>query len=273
MKTSTVYRSLTRVFFPVLLTLSMVLFFSFGIKAQIIYTDINPDTVLAIGGSFDLDLDVDGLADFHYAITNDTIYPMIDISVLHDSSYVANYIVDGCGLAIPLSLNDSIAYAPYFTYRPEGYLIAFFGPSYCNHSGLFAGTEDKYMGFWIIRNGQNCYGWMRMDVSSDATRMRLKDYGYSCTGILAGQIINKIDDKTLESKIIVQRDGNHIIIKPTYNLEIIDASLINLTSRTSQLQVINNEVRIDNSNYAPGIYVVRLNTPEGGCTIKIMINQ
>ena len=271
MKTWTNYRSLTRVFFPALITLAMVLSFPSGIKAQIIYTDINPDTVLVPGGSYDLDLDADGLAEYHYAITNDTLIPMIDISVLHDSSYVANYNIGGCGLAVSLSLNDSIAYAPYFTYRPDGYLIAYFGPSYCMHPGFFAGTEDKYMGFWTIRNSQNCYGWMRMDVSSDATRMKLKDYAYSCTSILAGQIINKINDKTLESKIRVCSGGNTTVIKPAFNLEIIDASLVNLTSRTSPLQVISNEVRIDNSNYAPGIYLLRLNTSEGACTIKLMI--
>ena len=43
----------------------LVIFF-FPAKAQIVYTDINPDTTISYGKEYDLDLNNDGITDFMF---------------------------------------------------------------------------------------------------------------------------------------------------------------------------------------------------------------
>jgi hypothetical protein len=241
--------------------------------AQIVYTDINPDTILIKSGVYNLDINIDGLEDFQISVSNDSIFPFDKILCLHDRCYVSQNMIEGCYIASALELNDSVEKTNFLPFQPEYYQIAYFGPSYCMHSGHFAGTNDKYIGLKFLTNEIVYYGWLRLDVASDASSIKLKDYAYSSSGILAGQVLSSIDNKTIKSRISIINSEREISIIPNGNLILEDSRLYTIGSLSFPIHPINNKITIRKSQYPVGLYVLHLNTLDGYYTIKMLIDN
>ncbi|MFZ4523488.1 MAG: T9SS type A sorting domain-containing protein [Bacteroidales bacterium] len=252
----------------------VLLIMPFHSVAQVNYVDINPDTTILKGGLYNLDLNNDGLADFQISLSNDSTYQSDIITCLHDSCFVSFHMVESCYMIEALELNDTVAKTNFnYTMKPEHYRLYFWGIDYCLHSGWFGGQTNKYVGLKIVKNGNIYYGWLRIDVASDGSWVKLKDYAYGGSGILAGQIISNINNLKVESQLSIRNSESEITITSKSNLKITNASLLNSIQQNTELQVNGNQVKVVKSHLPTGLYLVRVNTSEGNCTIKILINK
>jgi Secretion system C-terminal sorting domain len=173
-------------------------------KSQIVYTDVNPDSV--INGSYNLDLNNDGVADF---ILTDTtwlvtqgrcgtatdyifkITPLHNDAVLSDTIYYPYALQANDSIAADLSswliaANQALAQLQWQCDRCGGaedghYCFRSFGTGHwVNLSG------DRYIGLQLIKGSNTYYGWVRLSKSP----FSVKDYAYnSIPGqpILAGE--------------------------------------------------------------------------------------
>lgn len=251
----------------------VLIFISLPSIAQIQYVDINPDTTIVKGGSYTLDLNNDGLADFQLSVNNDTLFHSDEIRCLYDNCFVSHYVIEGCYMTAALDLNDSVKNGTFsYQFKPDFYTLYFGGLSYCMHSGSFGGQTDKYIGLKLVRNGIDYYGWLRIDVAADGSWIKLKDYAYAESGILAGQTIMNIGRRTIESQLSIFATESELAIKPNTNLKINNACLFNVLFQNRELPLNDNQVKITKSSLQRGLYFVRLNTSQGSCTIKVLIN-
>lgn len=258
--------------------LFLLLFMPFRSGAQIVYTDIVPDTTITRGHAYEFDMNLDGLADFTIAVTSDSLFPLADIKPLHDSCFVDYFMVDGCAIAEALELNDSINEAGFlnnFPSPPPDYLLGYQGASYCMYPGHFIGKTDKYAGLKLTRNGHNQYAWLRMDVASDASQVTLKDFAFSGTEMLAGQTISKVDpSRAVKSRLIVSENSIEVNIRSVAaDMEISAAKLINAVSQQSRLTIDHGQVRMVKSGYPNGLFLLKIQTTMGPYIVKILINN
>lgn len=241
---------------------------------QIRYVDIDPDTTLVKGGTYNLDADGDGNADFEFALSDTPPAQSDIITCLQDSSFVAYEMVEVCYTVLALERYDTIETSRFdYTIKPNYYRLYFWGLDYCMHPGWFGGTTDKFVGLKMIRGGKTWYGWVRIDVAPDGTWVRLKDYATGGADILAGQAISGVDDNRISRMLTVRNNDNAIVISPSRNLQLTDACLINTVQQQLTLPVTANHVIIPKSSLPPGLYLVRLSTSEGNCTVKVIINR
>ncbi len=184
-----------------------------GVKAQIVYTDVNPDETYSDDGEFyELDLDMDGSVDFKIGVVNFTypgafsttggatfgglfqdvfIYPYNGVvaGTLGTPGYAYPYalnagdMVDG-GLSFQSnSVQSMIYYGGVLDYPAAGSVYAFFS------SGAWIGVTDKYLGLRVDAGGSSNYGWARLDASDNHHEFTIKDYAIQSTpetGIEAG---------------------------------------------------------------------------------------
>lgn len=258
----------------IILTISLLLYVNFS-KGQLIYIDITPDTTISnIGGFYNLDLNEDGTIDFKIIRGGDGIYKPVDIYRLHDSCYISYYSIEGCYFANAYQINDSIGnYSPWFDASSYVNIANYGGITTCQHSGAFLGQLDKCLGLKLIKNGITYFGWVRIDVASDASWFKMKDYAYNNASILAGQgIISNINIKKFNNKFVIFDYRNEIIIKPIDNIRIINARLINPLSQViSYIALNSNQVILHKCNYRIGTYFLIIETNDYNYTTKLII--
>lgn len=193
-------------------------------EAQIIYTDIDPDSIIAVDAAiFELDLNADGTNDFtltkrFLASYNPTIYTTyggvfagtIQLNHIYGTAQGSNALlgeVSPYGFQYPfaMDLDDDICDGGTWlngNYQSLAYsygykLIIGSGIySYVQLSGdgnWFGGQTDKYLGLKLVDEGNTYYGWLRMDVASDNIAFAVKDYAFQSVAdscIRAGQLVD-----------------------------------------------------------------------------------
>lgn len=186
------------------------------VQAQIIYTDVIPDSVFSVIGTVSLDLNKDGMMDFKL-ITNSKAVPCgrgkalnkyLRITPLDTGNAVLNY----SNLPAALSLNTTIDSSSQFWKHTASQIMAAdtyrcsnWGgfPSVANGgSGNFRNTTNKCLAVRFYAGKQLYYGWIRFTITSNVI-VTLKDYAYQSSGkqsILMGQTSDN-DIFTLASKV------------------------------------------------------------------------
>jgi hypothetical protein len=167
--------------------------------AQIIYHDIEPDTVLSEDDEiYYLDMDMDGEFNFYLykqsfsAITEYGIATAVTIGIV---GYSANDdIAASYGLTSLNSTHTTSFFAPYAFYEGESInnALEFHGGSDMAHlqdsydagggwGNWFPDTEDKYLGVRFKGVDEEIhYGWIRCSVVDDYVLI-IKDYAYNAT--------------------------------------------------------------------------------------------
>lgn len=172
-----------------------------SLNAQIIYTDIDPDTVLtglefpSTGDDYFLDLDNNGVDDFEFQkVTDPTPW---DFGYIQSGGTTpgGNEVMaipgDGIRDVLNLELEDPIgASGPWELVTGGNLLFLSVLPSAAIEDGLWVGDDDGYVGLRFDSSGTQCYGWARVGFSDDHKNMTIKEYAYRCDGleILAGEI-------------------------------------------------------------------------------------
>ena len=170
------------------------------LKGQIVYSDINPDTIISISNSFySLDLENDGNIDFVFEVTqSSTTTPNYSLLIkrVAVSPYQTGFAVAATTSGpynYPIALNLNSGIGPNLTWNTATNQsvasVWFTNGSSPSYFGNFLGAVDKFMAFKFLQNGFTHYGWARVDVTSFADTMVIKDFAFNSNangGLLTG---------------------------------------------------------------------------------------
>ena len=282
------------------------LLFSASVNAQIVYTDIIPDTTLSNPGNYNLDLNNDGQNDF-------TFYghlspftcggggcprSVIDLTISPTSfSWVSD---SASNLVGKLNLGDSInAASPLWTNALSQILfkkgatcvtsVSCASPPYGQaptslpSSGIWNNVIDKYVALKIQVSTNIYLGWARLDVGSIGWPVTIKDYAYNSfpnQPILAGQTVaTGINENSFASSInIFPNPATTQLTIYNGKLKIENVTIYDLTGREAynenhQTPNANSEISIDVSKFPAGVYAVQIKTADYRATKKLIIQK
>lgn len=176
-----------------------LIFLNENADAQIIYHDIDPDTIIQLGGEiYDLDMDMNGEYNFrfwkgtwydsftYYEGTSSAV--SIGVAGYASSNNIAGDQIwtgfcDSCSSTfyLPTVMNKGAVVRPDLDFY-NGSVMAFVFDNYYSGGGAgdwWPGTEDKYLGVQFENiDGEILYGWIRCSVIGDYVLI-IKDYAYN----------------------------------------------------------------------------------------------
>ncbi len=245
-------------------------------SGQIVYTDLDPDVTQATGGVFPFDLNNDGTDDFSLDIFD---------------------AAGGAGAVIFTGINGSLnsnsvvgnAAGPYFypSNLSSGAIIDsnatagssvrgdlnFYGCAYTN-SQFCGGVTDGFIGLVFKLNGDTHYGWVRLDLSTDASSMTIKDFAYESTpdtAISAGDGALGVADNTFKGFDYFVDSNNMLTLKASSAMQNVQLySLLGQEVITQQLSSNNETVNL--SKLSTGVYLATVTIEGTKKTFKIAKN-
>ncbi len=257
-------------------------FFRFGImivsifalslksNAQIIYTDINPDTTLTGSTSspfhyYYMDLNHDSVIDFKFAhFFPNASFVSAEIYCQFGNNQDEEIL---CNNNYPMALNNAATIdqnAGTWVNTVSGssnsalYLNGFGGST-----GNWIGVIDKYVGLRIKLNGQWHYGWARMDIPASAANMIIKDYaiqGTANTAIQAGDSGStvEVNPNTKTGDISVYSFNKNIQINIPDNNVKAEVTVFNLIAQKVYSTTLNASTSLNLDSEKTGIYMVKI---------------
>lgn len=246
--------------------------------AQIIYTDINPDSTTIIPGNFyNLDLDNDGTFDFSFNLNfgSTSSYTSQQVGVTPaGSNAIAGDTVGAYIYPFAFNSGDTVKSTLQFNVGSNQSMGSYFGAGYSY--GNWLGVTDKYIGLQFYIGTQIHYGWARLDVDSTASQFTIKDYAYNGTPnafIFAGETGVGITENALSSVTSIFSSNKNVIIRFLNELPInTEVKIINALGQTIYNASVNEkEISIDLSKEKIGIYFVSISKEKIVFTKKVYI--
>lgn len=274
-------------------------------KAQAVYTDISPDTLIDQElETFAVDLNNDGLIDFAFLRRSFSF-----LKTTYSSNYITSHFsallvgpeqfgnqIAGTMNTISPSYGATTNYYPYaipfnetidenMDFQYDGYQFMAFRfrgeySSYWPFGGQwYPEVTDRYLGFYF-KDTVNCfhYGWMRCDVKDFGNELVLKDFAYETkcdVNILAGDTIGdtttvKITDlNTLKASVFSFENTVYINLNDLY--KDIKVSVFDINGK----EIYSNSIHKQFSSFVldqpANIYLVKISSNKGGLTKKIYI--
>jgi hypothetical protein len=164
-----------------------------GSQAAVVHTNVLPDEVVLKGGSFEIDFGT-GVTKFKFRVdtfstTTTAVYNLVNV---FGGTASANASWRG-GSGFKTQGPEVLNYLDPVQNTNWGQLSEIATPSYGNMAtylsagskfGNFIGVTDKYLGvrFHIGAQPWDFYGWIRVDVASDASSVTIKSYAYENVG-------------------------------------------------------------------------------------------
>ena len=240
---------------------------SFACWAQIVYTDVDPDSTISAPSTpglarYEIDLNNDNTIDFYLKhfrqpnnIINTEFYTMI--------AQEGEVLVDGNDAPFALDDNDSI-------YNNRSQWVNKAGSS--TSSALFmnvnwVGKEDKFVGLRFKLSGQWHYGWIRLSVPADTSSIIVKDYAYNAIAnepIVTGQVFTGIKQTEQMKQFSVYPNPikDNLIINVS-NIENASFKLYSITGRLFKDGSLEHGInQIPLRNVAPGSYILQIQSEE-----------
>jgi len=267
----------------------------------IIYTDVNPDTLIHNGG-YVLDLNGDAVPDFLLA---------------HESNSGADYaVVKNYGSNSVINLQDTINIGIYSFNFPspdtlisgdtinanrnwlhitsptstssssssssQYFILGAINTNYGISGGNWFDKGEFYMGLRFKANGNTYYGWARLVLGEGASNIVLKDYAYNSipdSGIIAGQKwgtgIPNISEQSSNSLYVFYGENNKLNIR-VLNEKMIGGNLSVMNSMGQEVMtftVNEKEFQLNLSQLPSGIYYVRMSNNQLRQTKKVTITR
>ncbi|MFC2100826.1 T9SS type A sorting domain-containing protein [Bacteroidota bacterium] len=229
--------------------------------AQIIYTDVNPDSTISasvseIIKSYFIDIDNNGIYEFELRHFNPGPGNE-DVEIQQNSASIQDVIIDVNGHSKVLSIFDTIS----------SNSIQWGSDMFGILNSPWYGGGDKYFGMRFKKTGQWYYGWARVNIPADHLSFTIKDYAYNSTPnaqIIAGQITNEIDEPF--------KDENNVLIIYPNPFNSTTTIQLDLTLNNVELDVFNmhgqkvkkinhvsgHKIVMDRDNLCSGIYFFQL---------------
>jgi hypothetical protein len=188
------------VFYKTLFAFTSITLIFFSSKAQIVYTDVTPDsTIFSPTGSYSLSLDLnnDGTSDFKFTVTSGISHCSPEGNGHQSSANVTplsgSKTANSGGLPSALQESEIIDSLLTWSSGSNEVLKSKQSGSFCfGSSGKWPSFNDRYLGLKISSGGNVYYGWARLSVYADgfSSSITIKDYAYNSIpnqSILAGQ--------------------------------------------------------------------------------------
>ena len=268
--------------------------FSASANAQIVYTDVNPDTIMSCPNnpcnkSYSLDLNNDGTVDF----TLRTVYNILTCSGQNFISTKSVSILSQSGnLAASnmLFANSSIGSSLSFSTNSvtlRSIVTGSIGPG-CTGSlgttGSWINTSDYYLGLQFALGSNTYYGWVRLNVvvasSSSTVSCTVKDYAYNTIPnqpILAGQTATGINENSFASSIHLFPNPatNHVTIDLPNVKEKVEINIADITGKVIYTTIAGEtqKIEVDTKDLAAGIYAVQIKTADFIATKKLVVEK
>jgi hypothetical protein len=282
----------------------------FSAEAQILYTDVIPDDTLNtlpdLGGEWrSLDLNNDGVVDF-YLVQAHALFNYRTGEVIGNNLNSATNSVAGIATSTSMGSSQNSMKLPFQLspyelidsnlewVKPNKGVDADFMDGYQDAllNGVFFtstfygywqhGVENGYLGLRINLNGNQYYGWVRLDVDSAAQWMIVKDYAINLTAnssIFAGQCFcpptgfQEVSD--IQNGIFPNPASTRIFISGLNGNES-DAvvSIFDVSGRKELTQNVSSiENEIDISSLDDGIYFVELKNKYQARVEKVVVKK
>ncbi len=273
--------------------------FSVSAKAQIVYTDVIPDTTINTnGGVYALDLNNDGITDFNitYSTTiisatcggtphtstniNIRITPLGVNAVGNDPTYpsalLLNSLIDSSSFTWLNNVNQILTYK---YWHCIGFGMSHFWIA--SYTGHWNGAVDKYIPLRLYVGSQKYYGWVRLNVDSPAVRFTVKDYGYNSIPnqpILAGQTtVTGVIENSFASSInfFPNPANNHLTIALGSNNKKVQVTIADITGKVIYTTIATDtqKVEVNTKDFAEGIYVVQIQAVGFIGTKKLVVEK
>lgn len=245
--------------------------------AQVVYTDINPDSTVTVGGSsYFLDLDNDGNFDFAVNLnigSGSYTSQQVAISPI-GSNAIAGDTVGAYVYPFAFNNGDTIQSGLQFNMGSNQSMASYFGPGY--FYGNWSGVTDKYAGLYFYIGTQIHYGWARLDIDSTADQFTIKDYAYNTVAdeyILAGETGVGIIESTNANDLLIYSLDKNIVIK--FLKEGIAEGKISISNMPGQVihtsEINDKQITINLEKEKTGIYFITVAQKNGTYTKKIYL--
>ena len=166
--------------------------FSTSANAQIVYTDVNPDTVISAvilpsTINYNIDLNNDGINDYNISCVRNrfacgTFGSRGSTNYVFVSALNTNAVVVDTSKTYPLAMNFNDNIYSGLNFSASGYLRYVRGAFNCGNTvlGFWSTSVDHYLGLKLIVGANTYYGWVRLQVSvSGNASCTIKDYAYN----------------------------------------------------------------------------------------------
>lgn len=254
--------------------------FSMSAKAQIIYTDVNPDSVVSVVAypsmiNYNIDLNNDGIND--YQITCARSYATcggfgsrafrsyVSVYALNSNSVIA---VTNSANPRAMNFNDSIL--PGLSLSDTGYFRYVLSGFNCGSTilGVWPNSTEHFLGLKLIVGANTYYGWLRMQVFvGSPTTCTIKDYAYNSISnqpILAGETgtgTTGISENSFSSiNLFPNPASNHFTIDLSSNNKKVEVAITDITGKIiyQKASDLENRIEVNTSEFADGIYFVQI---------------
>ncbi len=282
------------------------LLFSESANAQIIYTDVIPDSTLYcqcqvqncfVTKSYTLDLNNDANNDFiltanlmsFNAISNGSvsIVPQVNNTFITTSLNTVKKLVLGDTISSSQAWHDTtFQYLKKWNYLPGN-------PPILKDTGEWDTVVDGYIGLQLIHAGQTYYGWLRInvDVTYSSASFTIKDYAYNSIPnqpILAGQTITTgIFENSFASSINLFPNPatNHLTIALPNANEKVEIIITDITGKIiytitatdpdspGSYRDLEQKIEVNTKDFAEGVYVVQIHVANLITTKKLVIKK
>ncbi len=242
--------------------ISVFLGFS-SLNAQIIYTDVNPDSIYTADERYYLDMDNDGTDDYIIEQVDSIVFgnplegvQLRSVGTVNEAVYETGSLTFLKGLAanILIDINQSWT-VPTPSLPAGGVIMVGTTPT---SAGDWSDAQEHYAGVYFTTGANSYYGWVRFTVTLDGLGFTIMDYAYHTTAeqpILAGATIDAVEENENGGFEIIKA-GNSLMIQNTVTnnntVEIYDMAGKLIESFTMN----ENYLTIDLEKYESGIYLV-----------------
>jgi len=253
-------------------------------NAQIIYTDIDPDTIIA-DTFYLLDFDKDAIPDFNltqvnYSYGSTSFLNLVGVQALNNNEVLGDTAIvqyststDTAFFPKPLALNDDIS-ANEKVWSGTTYGLLYMKISYYGNSlkdGKWKAGDEKYLGLRFKIGNDWHYGWVRIEIGNNAGSFKIKDFAYESTAdkhILAGKTVSGIAEADLNLSIYT--GSRHLFIKsPDSEAQ---AVIYNPTGQQlMSLEIKKGQNAFDLGSFPSGIYLLKIQSVGKEVTHKFIL--
>ena len=244
---------------------------------QIVYVDVEPDAIIAVGETFSTDFDEDGFEDV--SVANPAGLANGNAAIVFPSSGGAFVGFTAGGYQYPalLAAGDMIDGAAGYTVVGARGDLNYYGCAYSNEEWCDT-VVDGYLGvkFNNLLGGTDHYGWIRMDTDVNGTNlMVVKGYAFNLT---PDTVIEAGDEGVLSLQDEYFNDFNYyidsnsqLVLNASTSLE--NIQLYNLPGQqVISKKLSNTNETINIASLDTGIYIAKVSIQGKSKSFKIVKN-
>lgn len=266
-----------------------------SVNAQIVYTDVNPDAVVDANNPFTVDMDANGVNDFEFTIQDinggftyygglvNIAYSGIGAGVAGLNGGIMGSVSSQASMNIASALMSSNLVDSNGSFLSDGVLAAsidvvatgLFSSAFTTYPGNFKGQTDKFIGVNFDINGNNHYGWVRLDVNNTCDQIIVKDYAFNGVPDLplyAGQTVG-LEDISVSEKVNFKTMLDGAAINVTPDLLGGEINMVDMQGRTVSSNTIKDvNTTISYKDLNAGIYMIVVNANNETVSKKVYVH-